>query len=202
MIAPTPLALRRRATVTTLGLALLLGHCGGIKSAGTLPGDAGLCEGTASSGETPPEHRPTPVTCPRTPIELPVTDAGPATCNASTDCQAYEYCTDHVCGSDMCLVDADCPTGNVCVCSNDAGGGDRVQANVCVPAHCTVDSDCGPGNVCEPSRGYCGGVTGYDCSSSKDTCVDPSKDCSCGGNSCVYAPMVGYFVCADSVCNG
>jgi hypothetical protein len=64
------------------------------------------------------------------------------------------------------------------------------------------DSGCGPSEYCSPSRGYCGGVEGFYCHSSQDTCVDAAKDCSCGGNSCVYAPTVGHFVCGSNVCMG
>jgi hypothetical protein len=201
--------------LTASGIALLISHCGGLANttsaapdAGTHPGpdgslvDSGLCEGTAGPGEVPSEHRPTAATCPRSPVEVPVPDGGATTCNTDPDCPTYEHCVEHVCGADACLTDTDCATGNVCVCTSDAGGGNRIPGNVCVPASCSVDSDCGAGSLCVPSRGYCGGVSGYYCSSSKDTCVDPAKDCSCGGNACVYAPMVGHFVCASNVCNG
>jgi hypothetical protein len=77
------------------------------------------------------------------------------------------------------------------------------MGSVCVPAACHTDADCGAGNYCVASRGYCGGVVGYYCTSNRDTCVDPTKDCAaCGGNSCVYTPVVGHFACATNTCNG
>jgi hypothetical protein len=202
-------------------VALLLSHCGGQTDSparpldggsgggpeggtdgGVVLPDSGMCEGTAGGGETPTEHRPTATACAPTPPPLQA-DGGPAaSCNTAADCQPYLHCSDHVCSFDACLVDSDCPVSNVCVCSASAGGGLRQPGNVCVPSSCQVDSDCGQGHVCEPSRGYCGSVDGYHCTSSKDTCVDATKDCSCGGNACAYAPTVGHFVCATSVCNG
>ena len=194
------------------GAALLFSHCGGIAGTTAVEHDAGpdaaapdgggldsgMCEGTALHGEVPAWHRPATTACARTPnATLP--DGGmPGACNSDPDCPSYLHCSEHVCGYDACLVDGDCPAANVCFCI----GPSRSPGNVCVPARCKVDADCGAGNVCEPSRGYCGSVTGFFCTSGKDTCVDPTKDCSCGGNGCVYAPTVGHFVCATIVCNG
>ncbi|HTQ44359.1 MAG TPA: hypothetical protein VMI75_16475 [Polyangiaceae bacterium] len=91
----------------------------------------------------------------------------------------------------------------VCVCADMTGGGTGLHVSECVPAECHTDADCGAGNYCIPSRGTCGAVQGYFCTSSRDKCVDPTKDCAaCGGNSCVYEPVVGHFVCATSGCNG
>jgi hypothetical protein len=199
--------------------ALLFSHCGGIadiKASGhdaggdalPQPGDAavldtGMCEGTVTAGEVPSEHRPTATACTRTPNATLPDGGTPGACNTEADCAAsYLRCAEHQCGYDACLVDGDCAPGTVCVCSAGNGGGLRSPGNVCVPATCAVDSDCGAGNVCEPSRGYCGSIQGFYCTSSKDTCVVPAKDCSCGGNTCVYTPTVGHFVCASGVCNG
>ncbi len=175
-----------------------------MASEGGLPPDSGMCEGTALPGEVPVEHRATAVACPQTPPS-PGVDAGTRpSCNVDSDCtNPYWRCTEHMCGSDACLVDADCPSGNICVCNINAGVGLRAQGNVCAPASCQVDSDCGTGQYCAPSRGYCGSVDEYHCTSPKDACVDAAKDCAgCGGNSCSYSPVVGYFVCATSTCNG
>jgi len=179
------------------------GSGGGSGSSSGGGPDSGMCEGTVGPGEVPAEHRPTATACARTPNATLPDGGTPGACNTDADCPGgFLHCTEHQCGYDACLVDSDCPAANVCVCSGGNGGGLRSPGNVCVPASCKVDSDCGSGNVCEPSRGYCGSVDGFFCTSNKDTCMDPAKDCSCGGNSCVYAPTVGHFVCGTSVCMG
>ncbi|HEY6458678.1 MAG TPA: hypothetical protein VIY73_00965, partial [Polyangiaceae bacterium] len=76
------------------------------------------------------------------------------------------------------------------------------HTNSCIPAECATDGDCGPGNYCVPSRGYCGSIGGFFCTSGSDTCVDPKTDCSCGGNSCAYDPELGHFACAAASCSG
>lgn len=199
-----------RSTLLTGGLALLLAHCGGLATshassdagpdAVTGGLDAGMCEGTASGG-VPAEHRPTATACVRTPV-TPSDGGTVPSCSSDSECASGEHCTEHQCGYDACLVDSDCATGDVCVCDSSGGGGLRSRGNECVPASCRVDADCGAGHVCEPSRGYCGSVTGFFCTSSKDTCVDPARDCACGGNACVYTPTVGHWVCSTTGCNG
>jgi hypothetical protein len=172
--------------------------------------EAGPCEGTAGQNGprgVPAEHRPVALECSRNSTNPEAPDAALVSCNADPDCQGDTgslelHCAEHVCGYDACLVDADCPTGNLCVCKADAGGSWGDVGNACVPAQCHVDADCGAGEYCTPSRGYCGAVSGFYCTSSADTCVDPTTDCTCGGNSCVYAPTVGHFLCATSTCNG
>jgi Cys-rich repeat protein len=201
--------------ITTLGaLVLALAHCSSSATGNAGAGnpylaDAGQCEGTATHGETadpPLEHRATRAVCGRTP-EGSGADGSLLSCSSSTDCQVpgggTQYCAQQQCGPDQCLVDADCDPGRVCVCASEVGGGIGPRLNLCVPSNCTVDSDCGAGGYCSPSRSYCGGVTGYYCHSNRDTCVDSTTDCSsCGGNSCVYAPTVGHFVCGTSTCDG
>jgi hypothetical protein len=219
--------LRRSHAIQVGALALLVSHCGGGVASGGLHGgdagvdafagdagfgDAGSCEGTAGQNGPPglpTEHRPTAAACPRTPLML-APDAGSLSCNSDQDCQgdagtAELHCAEHLCGYDTCLTDSDCSqisVGTLCVCNANAGDGTRSPGNVCVPAACHVDADCGQGNECTPSRGRCGDVSGFYCTSSQDTCVDPTRDCACGGNSCVYAPTVGHFLCATNTCNG
>jgi Cys-rich repeat protein len=173
-------------------------------------GDSGLCEGTAGrdgAPAVPPEHRAQVVACTRNQgIPLPG-DAGVSSCSSNADCQVDgavggQTCVQNQCSYDQCLVDADCSTGELCVCSADNGGGDRLELNVCVPAQCHVDSDCGAGQYCSPSRGYCGSVEGYYCHTALDTCVDPTTDCPCGGFACLYTPTVGHFVCGTPTCAG
>jgi hypothetical protein len=161
-----------------------------------------MCEGTGTGG-VPSEHRASAMACPRTTTPPPQSvDGGSGACSSDAECPAGEHCAEHQCGWDGCLVDSDCDAGNVCVCNGSTGGGLRSPGNVCVPATCTVDADCGSGRYCAPSRGYCGTVEGFYCTSPKDTCVNPQTDCACGGNACEYSPVVGHFVCAQTVCNG
>jgi hypothetical protein len=176
----------------------------GVGDGGVLPAEAGLCEGTPHGG-VPSTHRATATTCPRS-SDVAVDAA--VTCTTNADCVfdgslPYEdNCVHGVCGGDQCLVDSDCPGAQVCVCGGAGFHGDGPQLNVCVPAACKVDGDCGTGRYCVPSVSYCGSTQGFNCTSPTDTCVDPHTDCSCGGDTCDYAPQVGHFVCATAVCNG
>ncbi len=196
----------RRSILGIGAIALVASHCGGSSL------DAqNLCEGTAShegAPRVPSEHRAMPAACSLSQGGPATADGGAISCSSNADCQAGSSlidppsCLGKQCRWDQCLVDSDCPSGNVCLCAADAGGGDSVHHNVCVPANCRIDSDCGANEYCSPSRGYCGGVSGFYCHSSRDTCVDVTTDCACGGNACVYAPTVGYFVCGTLVCMG
>jgi hypothetical protein len=206
------MAVRRFAFgILAPGAALIfLGHCGGATPnddpAGAALQDAGQCEGTGNSSRaTPAEHRAQPVVCGATNL---YGDAGALSCTTDADCQSADsgalgpHCLQGHCGLDECRTDGDCATGNSCVCGPDNGTGDRELFNVCVPSNCRVDSDCGSGGFCVPSRGYCGGVTGMYCLTSKDTCSDPTTDCPCQANACVYAPQVSHWVCGSSFCAG
>jgi hypothetical protein len=132
-------------------------------------------------------------------------DAG--SCTTDADCQNTSlgpsgHCVESECGYDECLTDGDCGAGTICVCSSVVGGGVGTHVNRCIPSNCATDGDCGPGNYCAPSRGYCGGTEGFYCTSGADTCVDPQTDCSCGGNTCDYAPEIGHFACGTTTCSG
>jgi hypothetical protein len=129
-------------------------------------------------------------------------------CTSDADCQGdgafsdAPHCLDNQCSWDECLVDSECPSGTICVCAADTGGGNGIHTNECVSAACRLDSDCGPNQFCSPSRVYCGGLTGFYCRGARDTCFDPATDCACGGNACVYTPIVGHFVCGTNLCGG
>jgi hypothetical protein len=169
----------------------------------------GGCSGTAKVGasEVPAEHRATAAAC--APSRNPLADGGFASCTSDADCAfdgglaAFSTCLHGSCTFDHCLTDADCSPTEVCACSSDYYGGNTAfHGNVCVPANCHVDGDCGPVQYCSPSRGRCGSFLGFYCHTSKDSCVDATKDCGTCGNSCVYAPTAGAFVCGSVVCNG
>ncbi len=208
--------------VTSIGVtALSLFHCGGAVKGGSSAAqaeleDAGLCEGArtpASPVPVPQEHRPAPVACGPTDNGADTSrDGGGISCSSPFDCNGDAAtldpasCLGGTCTYDQCLTDADCPTGALCLCSSEAGGGDIRHFNECVPAACHIDSDCGVGEYCSPSRGYCGGVSGFYCHGPRDTCADPTTDCPCvegpTSPSCVYAPQVGNWVCATLFCMG
>ncbi|MFI5297049.1 MAG: hypothetical protein ACHREM_03045 [Polyangiales bacterium] len=177
-----------------------------VSDVGGESGDSSACLGTRTGplSTTPAEHRPTAVTCALTPPPaLPDGGVSPG-CSADADCPTGMRCLQHSCSYDRCLVDADCTTGQVCVCNATAGGGLRVPGNLCVAAACATDADCGGnGAVCAATRGYCGGVQGYNCTSVADTCADPKTDCPCGNPMCTYAPEVGHFMCSGPIgCSG
>jgi hypothetical protein len=200
-----------RAALVAIGVAFLASHCGGSTASNNL-GDAGLCEGTAHGPTSAPAgHRATASACPKT-LLIGLDSGTPIACNVDTDCrgdagnqypQNLEHCLQHQCGVDSCLVDADCPSSQVCSCAGTLGGGGQNPGNACVPASCHVDSDCPAGGYCAPSRISCNTLSEFDCTSAADSCVDPQTDCkSCGGYACLYDPMVGHFVCQTSVCHG
>jgi hypothetical protein len=224
MGSSVPVTVHRRSLFALLAVPVLAGagHCGGTVQNPSAPSDAldaGLCEGTAvwaGSRAAPVEHRSQSVTCEPSATPLPPIDAATVSCTSNMDCQTAlgntaATCLQQQCTFDQCLTDKDCLAGEACICAGDNGGGDRIVRNTCVPATCHLDSDCGAGQYCTPSRGYCGGVAGLYCTTKKDTCVDFTTDCACGGsyvnggekdNACVYAPQVGYWVCGAVTCSG
>jgi hypothetical protein len=103
------------------------------------------------------------------------------------------------CTFDTCIVDTDCPMGDLCVCHGSAytGGG----GNTCMAGNCRVDSDCGANGYCSPSAsGGCGSVGGYYCHTASDSCVN---DGDCGGDieECVWSSADGRWECQmDELC--
>lgn len=62
-----------------------------------------------------------------------------------------------------CLVDADCPSGEVCACESTGGE--------CRPATCHVDADCGAELLCLESPGSCLERPSYACQTTADQCL-------------------------------
>jgi hypothetical protein len=198
--------------VVTLGvsaLAIAIIHCGTIS-----PIDPG--------SRTPKVHRPSGMTCDSTrpPILPGMADGGgapdsgiPDQCNVDADCtngkngrcdynRIGKQCT-----YDTCTTDADCTSGGVCMCRM---GATDTTNNHCAgsgqPGSCKVDSDCGPKGFCSPSFGSCGaygGIQGYFCHTSSDTCVDDS-DCQEGGVAgyCMFQVTAKKWECSYAFCAG
>jgi len=167
---------------------------GSIDSAtdGAVDGSRDASDASPDSSRTdagvPINHRPNDSQCQTTPAagncQIMV---GGGQCQHDTDCTTgtngrcvegnggARFC---FCAYDACMHDSDCPTGKLCVCHGSAynGGG-----NTCIEGNCRVDADCASG-YCSPSHGTsgCGGVTGYYCHTSNDTCTNDS-DCRDGG---------------------
>jgi hypothetical protein len=98
-------------------------------------------------------------------------------CREDSDCNAGPY--GHCEGTNApdfgpycaygCVVDADCQTGQVCLCGEPVGQ--------CMPASCATDADCGSGQLCADytSTPGCGGVA-FACQTASDECAAAS-DC-------------------------
>lgn len=167
-------------------------------------GDAG-CDG-ASTYHGPPSsppsgHRASATACAATPY--PYTDGGHGpSCGTNLDCvkEPGPYCLHFNCSTDACLSDSDCGAGQACGCVAN-GAGRNTMGNVCVTVGCRVDADCSAGNYCIPTKGTCGDLVGYYCTSKDDECLS-AADCPCGANQCAYSPMAGHRVCATATCMG
>jgi len=173
---------------------------GGAAQAGT----GGLS--TCGTPRSKPVGRPKPVACSATtPFDAPEAAGGAASCGSDADCAAgapNTACLRGQCAFDECLDDADCATGQICMCSTEQRG-NAEHRNLCLTVTCRVDADCGPAGTCSPSYdAYCGGLTGYYCHSSADTCHADS-DCCDSTPICEYEPTLGHFACAAAtVCAG
>jgi len=165
------------------------GHIGGLPS----------CAKSGKGGAAGLSHRAAAVACPSS--NMATTNTGAANCVADSDCNSdaafpSEFCVNHVCTTDQCLVDDDCAGGGVCLCAKDVGSGLVIRINRCTPATCRTDADCGDGGLCSPSHGYCGTTTGFNCRSAADTCCTPAQCTGKGVNAaCEFTPTVGHWQC-------
>jgi hypothetical protein len=194
-----------------VGVALIaLFECGGGTS-------------TTITPHTPKVHRPSAMMCDnmRPPgiadaglgPEAGVPDSGLMNCNQDSDCtQGKDGRCSYTrigkqCTYDTCFSDSDCMNGAVCECRTNPQDS---SPNHCVGTMgtdtCRVDSDCGANSWCSPSFGTCGnygGIQGYFCHKTTDTCIDDS-DCNEGGLNgfCMYEPTVKHWQCSYSACAG
>src|SRR5439155_1737546 len=154
------------------------------------------------SGRVPQKHRATAVACPSDrPPGTCAADAGTGVpdaglyCGKDTDCASGTNgrclpggrLAGCLCSYDTCATDADCAQmGGPCECRPSTQGivaPTTTAGNVCKAGNCRVDADCGSGGYCSPSLGSCGnygGVVGYYCHTTRDTCVDDA-DCQVRG---------------------
>jgi len=110
-------------------------------------------------------------------------------------------------GPDQCLTDSDCGPDLACACAGTTFEHGLETRNLCVDAGCHVDADCGADLLCSPEVGGCGnaffGIQGFQCRTPDDTCgadVDCVRDGEMG--TCTFAPEVGHWACAYTVCAG
>jgi hypothetical protein len=158
-----------------------------------------------ASTEVPTSHRPDDSQCATVP---PAGDCGnvpDGVCTGDSDCTmgTNGRCNESTggalfcsCQYDACAADTDCPSGQLCACHGSPyTGGD---GNTCVQGNCRVDSDCGAGGYCSPSAGGgCGGLSGYYCHTTSDTCVN-DDDCSSGGpESCQWSSTDERWECTQ-----
>jgi hypothetical protein len=157
-------------------------------------------------GEIPTNHRPNDDQCATSPAPGTCNEmtGGGAMCSADTDCTAGTngrcvestggalFCS---CTYDTCSTDSDCMTGDLCVCHGSAYTGG--EGNTCLPGNCRVDSDCGANGYCSPSEGSgdCGGISGYYCHTSSDTCVNDSDCTQQGADVCEWSATDSRWEC-------
>ena len=86
----------------------------------------------------------------------------PSVCNAFQ----YGYCgvTDQALCMSGCVTDADCGSGQICLCGDAASP----TGGSCQGSACTSDAACQPGQLCASYSSGCGG--GYACQTPQDTC--------------------------------
>ena len=127
---------------------------------------------------------------PRTGANACDTDAGSmGTCRTDSDCASYAYGTCNGGGGPLsgcfcragCVVDTDCPTGEMCECGDPIG--------TCVPSTCNAGT-CAPGFDCADftSAPGCPGKS-FACTTPQDACFSDS-DCG-GGKECSLTPPSG-----------
>jgi len=97
------------------------------------------------------------------------------------------------CEYDACLADTDCGAAGVCDCNG--------TGNFCLGGTCRIDADCGAGGACSPDHGCRGGMHGYFCHTSADTCVNDSDCWKTDQNTgCHFEPQVGHWACVNLQC--
>lgn len=180
---------------------------GGVDTNG-VDGSGSDTKGSDTGGRVPLNHRADDSACGGAPAPGSCGlggGGGPGACAKDTDCTTGTNgrCVENVgggarvcfCSYDTCTHDSDCATGKLCVCHGSpytAGG------NTCSDGGCRTDSDCGAGGYCSPTRGGgCGGLSGYFCHTSSDTCIDDG-DCPADGGGpriCAYSSSSKHWEC-------
>ncbi|MBI4950425.1 MAG: hypothetical protein HY908_00180 [Myxococcales bacterium] len=110
-------------------------------------------------------------------------------CTSDAECSAHAYgrCLSGMQGgggqasscdcSYSCATDADCESGQACLCAGAATG---IEGARCAPASCFSNADCASG---ECSVSTCNDLAGLACRSAADTCrVD--AECAAPGETC------------------
>ncbi len=127
-------------------------------------------------------------------LECPVSTLEPDTC-CDPECGEGYFCSSSgevACGCiPLCHTDADCETGNLCLCTQ--GGGQ------CVPATCNTGDDCESGQECtswDMTQGCY--YPAFACTTQADTCGGDT-DCSAAGQYCTVQPD-GHRQCQDGGC--
>jgi len=203
----------------TLLLALGLGGCT-PRAAGAPPSDdqrppaaqTSADPAPANSGHVREEdgtvHRVSGETCVATNPRPRCTDPGThaaSTCTADTDCkdgpnprcvqdsgQVGEFCQCDY----SCATDADCNTGEACVCGEALGGDHH---SMCVTALCQQDSECASG-VCGLSVHHngCFETRVLACRTDADTC---KRDADCKETQvCAHDPNTSTWTCQGTTC--
>ena len=164
---------------------------------------------TCGGAHGTPAGRPSALACaPTTGFPGEFADGAPS-CTDVADCAdagavfAIAACLRGQCSIDECYADSDCPSGSLCACASEFGGGSRVPSNMCMATQCRLDSDCGQGEVCSPSYGGgCATLQGFYCHTSADECLTNS-DCCESTPTCGYEPSLGHWACQQAtICAG
>jgi hypothetical protein len=128
----------------------------------------------------------------------PVCNDGPMNCN--NNCNG-ERCVEHLPGrcSCSCASDADCPTGQACLCPFQAGldgPAVAVQGPRCISAECQTSADCPSAMDCGLSLDDCGVPLGLFCHRDNDEC---GNDCDCDEDQyCWFSRPTNRWECAWS----
>ncbi|MBN8612322.1 MAG: hypothetical protein J0L92_17130 [Deltaproteobacteria bacterium] len=167
----------------------------------TPPSDGGMCM------DLPPDPtRPAEIVCsPCRPPGVSTGGGGRGECETDADCtegtngrcgfgRAGSFCS-----YDLCFSDADCDTGEACLCDGTGLGG---GGNTCVSAGCRTNNDCTPGHACSPTFGGCGhyaGFIGFQCHTAEDECT---TDADCGPGYCAFDATLAHWACSTAECVG